>query len=339
MAYPLAIQLAQQQNTYAAWRQVTTQYAQFDTSGRAYLQTWQQAQKANQEAIYKDFITLKPQSALNRHAIHAIFELTKASNDIADYLRFMEEYPDSVESVEALLQIHKIAFERAKQKHEPLIYDAFVTTFQGAQQIPEAIKLAFEAEKQAIAEKDNGSTYEQHERLARRLYNEARLAEKAQNLLVAARKYLLLDLDRFRDTKVLTELLDRDERRLYQKLMQTQLSEIDQSIKEMREAVVETIQVQTQHLEQAVVKELRDQGQRLENVIATHNRVLAEELKQINRKTTGDTPIEKILGSIPTVGKGLKMAFKTAKVVAKVMPKMRKFMKSPNKQQAVLLDR
>jgi len=47
MAYPLAIQLAQQQNTYAAWRQVTTQYAQFDTSGRAYLQTWQQAQKAN----------------------------------------------------------------------------------------------------------------------------------------------------------------------------------------------------------------------------------------------------------------------------------------------------
>ncbi|OAD23479.1 hypothetical protein THIOM_000690, partial [Candidatus Thiomargarita nelsonii] len=120
---------------------------------------------------------------------------------------------------------------------------------------------------------------------------------------------------------------------------QSQLLEIDQSINEMREAVVETIQVQTQHLEQAVVKELRDQGQRLENVIATHNRVLAEELKQINRKTSGDTAIEKMLDSIPTVGKGLKIAFKTAKFVAKILPKMRKFMKTPNKQQAFLLDR
>ncbi len=332
IAYPLAFQLAQQQNTYAAWRKVTTQYAHFDSRGWAYLQTWQQAQKANQEAIYKDFLTLKPETALNRHAIHAIFQLTKASNNIADYLQFMETYPDTVESVEALLQIHQIAFDRAQKKHDPLIYDAFVTTFQGAQQIPKAIQLAFEAEKQAIAEKDNGTTYEQHERLARRLYNEARLA---QNLLVADRKYLLLDLDRFRDTRVLTELLDRQERHLHHKLMQTQLLEIDQSINEMREAVVETIQVQ----EQAVVKELREQGQRLENVIATHNRILLEELKQINRKTSGDTPIEKMLDSIPTVGKGLKIAFKTAKFVAKILPKMRKFMKTPNKQQAFLLAR
>ncbi|KHD06414.1 hypothetical protein PN36_24910 [Candidatus Thiomargarita nelsonii] len=335
IAYPLAYQLAQQQNTYAAWRKVTTQYAHFDTKGWAYLQTWQQAHKANQEAIYKDFLTLKSETALNRHAIHAIFQITKGSNNIADYLQFMETYPDTVESVDALLQIHQIAFDRAQKKHDPLIYDVFVTTFQGAQQIPKAIQLAFEAEKQAIVEKDNDTTYEQHERLARRLYNEARLAEKAQNLLVAARKYLLLDLDRFRDTRVLTELLDRQERHLHHKLMQTQLLEIDQSINEMREAIVETIQVQ----EQAIVKELREQGQRLENVIATHNRLLAEQLKQINRKTSGDTPIEKMLESIPTVGKGLKIAFKTAKFMAKILPKMRKFMKSPNKQQAFLLDR
>jgi hypothetical protein len=282
-AYSLAYQLAEKQNTYTAWREVATKYAQFDSDGNVYLYTWQQAQRVNAEATYQDFLTLRPVAALNLHVIHAIFELVKASDKVADYVRFMERFPNTVEAIEALLRVQELAFARAKQANDPVIYDAFVTTFQGAKQIPEAIQLALTVERKAVAAEDQNVDYETHERIARQLYNEARLAEKEHTSLVAARRYALLNEERFRDTKVVTELLDREERLSFQKLMATKQTDIVNQIKGMQDAVVQTIQDQTQYLGNTIVKELQTQGQRLEEVIATHNRVLTQQLQAINQ--------------------------------------------------------
>jgi hypothetical protein len=282
-AYPLAYQLAETQNTYTAWREVATKYTQFDSAGKVYLHTWQQAQRVNAEATYQDFLTLRPAAALNLHVIHAIFELIKASDKVADYVRFMERFPNTVEALEALLRVQELAFARAKQANNPVIYDAFVTTFPGAKQIPEAIQLALAVERKAVEAEDQKVDYETHERLARRLYNEARLAEKEQQSLVVARRYGLLNEERFRDTKVVTELLDREERLAFQKLMATKQTDIVNQIKGMQDAVVQTIQDQTQYLGNTIVKELQTQGQRLEEVIATHHRVLTQQLQAINQ--------------------------------------------------------
>ncbi len=282
-AYPLAYQLAEKQNTYLAWRELATKYAQFDSNGKVYLYTWQQAQRVNTEATYRDFLTLRPAAALNLHVIHAIFELVKASDQVADYVRSMETFPNTVEAIEAVLRVQALAFERAKQANNPVIYDAFVTTFQGAKQVPEAIQLALAVEQKAVEAEDQKVDYGTHERIARRLYNEARLAEKAQQTLVVARRYGLLSEERFRDTKVVTELLDREERLAFQKLMETKQTDIVNQIKEMQAAVVDTIQAQTHHLGDMIVKELQTQGQQLEEVIATHNRVLTQQLQTINQ--------------------------------------------------------
>ncbi len=173
-----------------------------------------------------------------------------------------------------------------------MIYDTFVRAFPGAKQIPQAIKSAFEAEKKTIEmEDDNAKNHGEHEYIARRLYNEARIAEnevllsektgnvseKEKNTLIVARKYQLLHLERFRNTQVFTELLDREERLTYQKVMQEQQAKIVHRINEMREIVVNTIQLQTKDLEKALTK----QGQHLESRIAEHDRLMAIQLNEV----------------------------------------------------------
>jgi hypothetical protein len=39
-----------------------------------------------------------------------------------------------------MVEVQELAFTRAKQANNPVIYDAFVMTLQGAKQIPEAIR-------------------------------------------------------------------------------------------------------------------------------------------------------------------------------------------------------
>ncbi|GEM_PF-1193310 len=282
-AYPLAYQLAEKQNTYLAWRELATKYAQFDSNGKVYLYTWQQAQRVNTEATYRDFLTLRPAAALNLHVIHAIFELVKASDQVADYVRSMETFPNTVEAIEAVLRVQALAFERAKQANNPVIYDAFVTTFQGAKQVPEAIQLALAVEQKAVEAEDQKVDYETHERLARRLFNDARLAEKEQKSLVAARRYALLIEERFRDTKVMTELLDREERLAFQKLLVTKQMDLANQIKGMQDAVVQTIQAQTQQLGDTIVKELQAQERRLEEVMVSQHRALMQQVQAIDQ--------------------------------------------------------
>lgn len=337
-AYPLAYQLAQKQNTYQAWRNVAIKYAKFDIDDKAYLQAWQQAYAINQEAIYRDFMKIRPQSQFNNHAIHALFKLLKASENIEDYHRFMTEFPNVVESIEALLKTYELAFQRAKAANNPSVFDAFIITFPDAKQIPEAIELAFQAEKQIIEKKLSKVTnYEQREYIARRLFNEARVAEKQHKSLVAARKYRLLNSEIFIETKVFTELLDREERFAYQQIIQAQQAKIAKSINDMQEAVVETFETRIQHLEKALLNQLQFQGQRLETIIATHNKLLSQQLNTVNKNLqqgylsgVGADMAE----LIPIVGSGLKIA----KIIGKISPAIARALAKPNKSQAVLFN-
>ncbi len=332
-AYPLAYQQAQKQDTYPAWRDVAVKYAKFDKHNQAYLKAWQHAYTLNQEDSYRDFLKLKPDSPLRVQAINALFKVVQTSGDMEKYQKFMEEFPDAVESIEALLKLQELAFEHAKQANDPLVFDAFVITFPGAKQVPQAIELAFQTEQQAI-EKEKGN-HDQHEYMARRVFNEARVAEKENNTLLSSRQYRLLSLDIFRDTKVFTEMLDREERFAYQKLMEAQQAETIKSIQEMHQAVVETIQVQTQHLEKTVKTELQAHSQRLEAAIASHNQALSKQLEQLNQRMnhSGERDvIDDVADLVPLVGQGIAIA----SLVKRVLPAITNAFSRPSPQQAVL---
>jgi len=332
-AYPLALQIAREQNAYPVWREVAIKYSQFDSDNRAYLQAWQQAYLLNQESTYRDFLNIKPQSSLNHYAISAIFKLIRASDKFEGYLRFIAEFSNVVESIEALLKTHEIAFQRAKNFNEPLVFDAFVMTFYGAKQIPQAIELAFETEKQRIEkELSDIDNIELREKIARRLFSEGRIAEKQHAPLVAARKYQLLNLDIFIDTKVFTALLDKKERFAYQKLMQTKQNEIAKSINEMRDAIIETIQLKTQLMEPAMVKELPAQNPSLEKIIARHNYLLVQQFKQLNKNIKAGSHIDTNVAELIPVLTGLKIA----KVIGKISLIITKTLANPSKYQAIL---
>ncbi len=334
-AYPFAYKLAQKQKTYTAWRDMAIKYAKFDTDEKAYLQAWQFAHTLNQKSIYQDFLKIKPQSPLNNQAIHAIFKLLKVSSQIEKYLSFLTEFPDVIESIDALLKIHEIAFQKAKEANESLIFDAFVITFPYAKQIPQAIKFAFDAEKHRLEEEFSSMDQEERENIARRLFNKARVAEKQNEPLIAARQYQLLHLEIFSETKIWTTLLDKEERIAYQKLMQTKQDEMLQNINEMRNALIETIQAQTQFIEQAVLEELQSPRLDLDKIIAIYNRLLIQQLEQVN-KQKAQGKLEKMGADVPELISVMGTDSKIAKIIGKISPIITKALKNPSKHQAIL---
>jgi hypothetical protein len=314
-AYPFAYQLAIQQNSYAAWRKIASQYAKSDD--KAFIQTWKKAKEINQESIYKDFLTIRPNSLLNLQAIHAIFELTKTTNTLANYRQFMETFPNAVESIEAMLKIQELAFERAKQANVPLMYDIFIRTFPGAKQIPEAIELAFHAEKRQIEKEseewkaDFKNNYQGKAPAvntfikwmlrdkARRLLNEAKAASADDNKLVAARKYRLLGLELFKQTET----------------GKVEQIHYDNSINNFNANLVAAIQHQMMFLEENFIKPTS-----LEEAISIYNNYAAA----LDKKTLHlslRVPLLSMLDAMKLQWKILKNAFQ-----------------NPNSQQVYLLD-
>ncbi|SEH04768.1 hypothetical protein [Candidatus Venteria ishoeyi] len=291
-AYPLAMQVTQQENSYKAWRDLAKKYHQYDNDNQAYLAAWSAVKKLNLENAYRDFLKLRPQSPLNAQTIHALFLLSRELDTIQGYLRLMEDFPNTPEAVQALLRIHEIAFSRAQEKHQPDIYDAFVQTFTGAKQIPQVIELAYQAEKTNLITQDEKTTDSGHERLARRLFNEVREAEKANNVLVMDRKYRLLGLDRFKDTQVYTELLDREERLSYHQRQSQQQADLIANMDKLR---------------QSVVQELKTQGQSTRTSIHSQGQVISETIKTQGQKLEHSiqTQGERISQSIHTQGQGM----------------------------------
>jgi len=281
-AYSLATSLAERKKTYQAWRDVAIKYAKFDTDDKAYLQAWQHAYTLNLIPTYQNFLKIRVQSPQNRHAIYAIFKLVRVSNTPSDYLTFLADFPDVVESIEALLKIQEIAWKIAVDANDPLVFDQFVITFIGAKQIVAAIDMAFYAEKQSIEkELHSVKSLELLENIARRLFNEARVAEKQQNRLVAARKYRLLNLENFRKTEVFIKLLDTEERLAYQKLKQDKTNEIAKSINDIFLAIKESLPAKLIEQMEQSVKNVKKPSQ-LEEIIALTKSQLEQQIKQVN---------------------------------------------------------
>jgi hypothetical protein len=162
-------------------------YADYDEDDIAYRAAWREVRELDWEPAYRDFLKVRADSPYNDLAVHGIYEFRRGLDTIRGYPRFIENFHNTAEAVQAMLRIRELAFARAREADDPLTYDAFVTTFPEAKQVQRAIELAFEAERRAVKEEVEGGTFDlkarffadaHRERVARRLYNEARVAEK-----------------------------------------------------------------------------------------------------------------------------------------------------------------
>jgi len=312
-AYPLALQWAQQKNSYEAWRDVALKYQQFDKDGVAYLRTWQQAYQRGDIESLKNFMSIRPQAELNLHVIHVIYQLTEKVGTTTAYREFVEQFPGAIQSIDALLKMQRLFFEEVKKENTTDAYDAFVVFFPYAEQAPSAIQSSYNLEKQAVeqqiraldcrkeGEEKRLCETEAKDRIARQLLNEARLAEievnkpvsenekteaearKTRFSLISARKYgILLNSSLFNDTKVLTEKLDRDERLTFQNQLLNKQSEVKQAIDDMKIAVVAAIKEQTEILG-GKLDTLDKSIKSVEQAIVTHHQQMEAQLSKINQ--------------------------------------------------------
>jgi len=192
-------------------------------------------------------------------------------------------------------------------------YDAFVVFFPHSEKAAEAIQAGYDLEKQSLereirsldckkeGEEKRVCETEAKERIARTLFNDARVAEKQANQSVSeieevefaarktrfslksARKYgMLMNTNLFNDTKVFTEMLDRDERLAFQNQLVKKQDEIKSAIDDMKNAVVAAIKEQTEILG-GKLDTLDKSIKSVEQAIVTHHQQMDTQLSKINQ--------------------------------------------------------
>ncbi len=295
LAVGVHYQLAERENSYAAWKNIILMTVYQSTQrDAAYQNTYRAAVKADEPQLYRDFLTLKEQpTLLSRMALHAIYEHVQKQDSIPAYGAFMREYPESVEAAEALLRIHGIAFANAEKANDTAVYDAFVQQFPDAEQAPAAIERAYALAEQrwlAVAEQ---STDLSREKQARLHFNQGLAADRDSDRLTATRHFRFLN--HFMDTEVYTEYVNREERKEWRKAIgqhqqaqqqllsalrqdvQTQTSELQTALKEQTVA----LQVKLDEQTQAVTQTIEQQNQLLLAEIRAYHRFVKREQEQV----------------------------------------------------------
>lgn len=281
LAFPIAYQLALKQDNYEVWHGLAKKYENIDTQFASYLQAWKKAEQINTQETYEKFLELRPNSLFNSLAIHRLFELVKAKNSIEEYAKFIEkfgeQFPVAIEFIDAFNKIQELSFEKAKQVNTVEIFDDFIKTFPNSPLLEEAIKVLSELEKNNLEKEIKGKSPEQLETIARKLYNEARKIEK-ESLILAAPKYSLLNLPVFNVTKTVTEMLDREERKIFEAKLLQELGSIKTSIDDMKATIVDAIKEQSKLLGIII-----EQNKDLKITIDNHYKAISKQLEQIKQ--------------------------------------------------------
>jgi len=300
LVFSLAYQLAQKQDNYEVWHNLSKQYNELDTQFAAYLQAWKKASQINTQETYEKFLELRPKSMFNLLAIHQIFELVKAKNSIEEYARFIEKFgekfPIAIEFIDAFNRIQELSFEKAKQLNTVEIFDEFIKTFPDAPQTKEAIELSFNLSKTKI-EKELAEHPEQLEQIAKKLYGEARRIQdesgcqpkqyetkecKHELFLPALRNYKLLKLPLFDSSESAIKMRDREERIAFENELLAQQKRIEMSIHEMKTEVINVLREQNKLLDKRF-QELIDGQKDLKITFEIHQKIMKEQLTQLNQ--------------------------------------------------------
>ena len=94
-----------------------------------------------------DFTKKYPTSKETTSIIKKMYQLVKNKNNIAAYEWFIKTYPKAPQVKEAIANIHKLAFDEAKDIDTISAYNTFIISYPMAKEVREANELAKELEK------------------------------------------------------------------------------------------------------------------------------------------------------------------------------------------------
>ncbi|CAN2047136.1 putative Chromosome partition protein Smc [Candidatus Magnetomoraceae bacterium gMMP-13] len=252
LAYSLAVSYVTELDTYESFRIFIKKFPDAPKWPEIVQESFEKAKEINTKKVYDDFISIAEKTPQSFMAVTEEYKLFQEVDTISEYERFIKKFPNTPEAVTAMERIHQIAFKRAQQADESVVYDQYVRNFPYAKQITIVINLAKTAESRELQLEKEGwnsiisffsNGQEERETTARRIFNEARQAEKNNELFITERKYEILR-SMFHDTKAFTEFLNREENLAYQKEMKAYQEHIIKEIQNVKSAVnQQTIEV------------------------------------------------------------------------------------------------
>lgn len=137
---------------------------------------FEQAKKKNNINKFQEFIEENINSKEAEIAIAKIFTLVKSKNSISGYNWFINNYPFSKKSRQALINMHLLAFQLAKDINTINAYNDFVIAYPTAKQVKEANETAYKLEK---SEYVGMLSFFNEEKDARRLLVQSKILEQS----------------------------------------------------------------------------------------------------------------------------------------------------------------
>jgi DNA-binding beta-propeller fold protein YncE len=128
----------------------------------AYIDSKYVAKKSKEEALQALYVLVEEKNAIDEYvwfldtypkasqikkAQQKLYELVEKQNNIAGYEWFIKTYPKAPQVKEAIANMHKLAFEKAKNIDSITAYNTFIISYPMAQEVREANELAKDLER------------------------------------------------------------------------------------------------------------------------------------------------------------------------------------------------
>lgn len=209
-----------------------------DLIEQVYESEYQVAKKTNKVSSLHSYIKEHPKTTKKNEAIVDIYELVKTENNIIGYKWFLDNYPDSKQSRDALKSLHKLAFQIADDIGTIDAYNDFVIAYPIAEQVKKANEEAY-----ALERKNYSSYFTSNEKLSRALLVRSKqLERKARDvnsdqrtgyMLVVNRMNELLQ-DEFPAEEATLRYLESEEFKSFYKDFKRILTRIDRKLEDIR---------------------------------------------------------------------------------------------------------
>ncbi len=209
-----------------------------DLIEQVYESEYQVAKKTKKVSSLHSYIKEHPKTTKKNEAIVDIYELVKTENNIIGYKWFLDNYPNSKKSRDALKSLHKLAFQIADDIGTIDAYNDFVIAYPIAEQVKKANEEAY-----ALERKTYSSYLTSNEKLSRALLVRSKqLERKARDvnsdqrtgyMLVINRMNELLQ-DEFPAEDATLRYLESEEFKSFYKDLKRILTRIDRNIADIR---------------------------------------------------------------------------------------------------------
>lgn len=251
LAAGIHMEIADQANHYQPWKAIVlTDVYPMAIRDAAYVNALRVARAQDDGALYRDFITLRgPETVLAAVALADIYAQVEAVGTMDAYAGFMEEFPNSLKAVEALLRLHEVAFAAAEARQTPEAYDSFVVNFPEAEQASLAQARAYALAREALLALGASLSVDEREFQARVLRQDAMIAMRSGHPTKPARNFRLLEeMQMFRGTEELSKLLEYQETAEYREALLSVEQEQAALLAAVRDGVDEIVHLQGQQV-------------------------------------------------------------------------------------------